>query len=95
MTTVFLTGASSLAAAAIALFFLRFWRQTADRFFLLFALAFAFFAVNRGLLAAVDPEHESRWWLYVLRLLAFGLILAAIVDKNWGDRRPRARARAG
>jgi hypothetical protein len=84
--TEFLAGGSALAAAAIALFFLRFWRQTGDRFFLLFALAFAVFAGNRTALAAIDPEDESRWWIYLLRLAAFVLILVAVVDKN----RPRA-----
>lgn len=88
--TIFLAGASAMAAAAIALFFLRFWRQTNDRFFLLFALAFGVFAGNRGFLAAIDPEHESRPWLYALRLVAFGLILVAIVDKNWGSRGARS-----
>src|SRR5687768_8049946 len=33
----FLAGASFIAAAAIALFFARFWRDTGDRFFALFA----------------------------------------------------------
>ena len=80
--TEFLAGASALAAAAIALFFLRFWRQTADRFFLLFALGFAVFAGNRVALAWIDPEHEDRAWIYVLRLAAFVLIIVAVVDKN-------------
>jgi hypothetical protein len=42
-----LVGGSVLASAAIALFFLRFWQQSRDRLFLIFALAFAVFAVNR------------------------------------------------
>lgn len=86
--TQFLAGASALASLAIALFFLRFWRQTADRFFVLFALAFGVFAVNRTALAAIDPENESRWWIYLLRLAAFALIIVAVVDKN----RPRSTA---
>jgi uncharacterized membrane protein HdeD (DUF308 family) len=78
----FLAGASMLASVAIALFFLRFWRQTADRLFAIFALAFAVFAVNRLLLTALDDESEGRVWVYVVRLLVFLLIIAAIVDKN-------------
>lgn len=81
----FLSGASVLAAAAISLFFLRFWRQTGDRFFGLFALAFLVFALNRLALVVLDSEDESRTWVYVARLAAFVLILVAIVDKN----RPR------
>lgn len=81
----FLSGASVLAAAAIALFFLRFWRETGDRFFGIFSLAFAVFAVNRLALVLLDADDESRTWVYVARLAAFVLILVAIVDKN----RPR------
>ncbi len=78
----FLSGASVVAAAAIALFFLRFWRESGDRFFALFALAFAIFAVNRTLLSALDDESEARTFVYVARAAAFGLIVLAIVDKN-------------
>lgn len=81
--TEFLSGASFLAAVAIALFFLRFWRETGDRFFALFALAFAVFSANRVALTFVDAEDEAtRTWIYVVRLVAFLLIIAAIVEKN-------------
>ncbi|HUP33542.1 MAG TPA: DUF5985 family protein [Gaiellaceae bacterium] len=83
----FLSGASLLAAAAIALFFLRFWRETGDRFFGFFALAFLVFALNRLALVLLDTDDESRTWVYVARLAAFVLIIVAIVDKN----RPRAQ----
>jgi len=86
MTLEFLSGASAVAAAAIALFFLAFWRDTDDRFFALFALAFAIFAVNRIALSVLDDESEARTLVYVARAVAFGLIVVAIVDKN----RPRA-----
>ena len=78
----FLAGASFLAAAAIALFFARFWRDTGDRFFALFALAFAIFAVNRLGLTVLDDESEARTFIYVARAAAFGLIILAIVEKN-------------
>ena len=86
----FLSGASFVAAAAVALFFVRFWRQSGDRFFGVFALAFAVFAVNRLVLTVLDSDDESRDWVYVARLAAFLLILAAIVDKN----RPRRQSSA-
>ena len=88
----FLSGASAVAAAAIALFFLRFWRESGDRFFALFALAFAIFAANRIALAALDDESEARTIVYVFRALAFGLIVVAIVDKN-RPATPRRRLR--
>ncbi len=75
-------GAIAMASMVAALFFLRFWRDTRDRFFLLFAIAFAIEGINRGLLGltVVSQEHEP--FFYLVRLFAFGLILMAIVDKN-------------
>ncbi len=85
MTVAFLAGASTLAAAAIALAFLRAWRDSADRLFLLFAIAFAVFAANRLALAVLNDESEARTLVYLARAVAFGLILVAIIDKNRGS----------
>jgi hypothetical protein len=106
----FMMGAIAMASAVVALFFLRFWRETGDRLFAIFALSFLLLGITRlGLAAsqseraarqdprAVAPaepaagesaraaatqlgEGETHW--YWLRLAAFLLILAAIVDKN-------------
>ncbi len=81
----FLDGASFLACFAIAVFFLRFWQMSGDRLLLLFALAFAVLAVNRIGLAVLDRDGEAGTFVYLARAVAFGLIVAAIVDKN---RRP-------
>jgi hypothetical protein len=78
-----ITGASVVASVAIALFFLRFWQQTRDRLFLIFALAFAVFAANRVLLSALGDESEAQTIVYFARALTFFLIALAIVDKNW------------
>jgi Family of unknown function (DUF5985) len=78
----FVSGASALASAVIALFFLRFWFDTRDRLFWMFSLAFAIFAVNRAVLTVLDETDEARTFVYLIRLAAFLLILVAIVDKN-------------
>ena len=78
----FLAGASVLASAAIALFFLRFWRDTGDRLFLIFALAFAVFAVNRVMLSVLDDEGEAQTAVYLARAVTFGLIALGIADKK-------------
>jgi uncharacterized membrane protein HdeD (DUF308 family) len=75
-------GAIVMATLVAALFFLRFWRDTRDRFFLFFALAFLGEGVNRLLLALTAVSQEREPLLYLVRLVAFGLILAAILDKN-------------
>jgi Family of unknown function (DUF5985) len=80
----FVSGATMAAALVIALIFFRYWRQTHDRLFLGFALGFAVFAASRLILAFLDEDDEGRIFVYGLRLLAFLLILAAIVDKNRG-----------
>lgn len=65
-----------------ALFFLRFRRETGERLFLAFSVAFALLAVQRLALALIPRSERNDVLIYGLRLLAFVLILAAIVDKN-------------
>jgi hypothetical protein len=77
-----ISGGTLVAALVIALFFLRYWRQTHDRLFLMFAGGFLTFAVSRLVLAFLEEDDEGRLFVYTLRLLAFALILLAIVDKN-------------
>lgn len=91
---LFLLGASCIASLVVALFFLRFWLDTRDRFFLLFAAAFAVDAAVRVTLATrAFEEHEP--FLYLGRLLMFVLIIAAILDKNRAGRGRAAGGAAG
>lgn len=83
----FVLGAIVMACAAAGVFFLRFWRRTRDRLFLIFALAFWLLGTNWLFLAFVNRD-ETRTWLYVLRLVAFILILVGIIDKNRDRRHP-------
>ena len=78
----YLLGATTMAAAIVGLVFLRFYRRTRDRFFLFFAAAFWLDAISRIYTWQRDPLHESETVVYVLRLVAYGLILVAIADKN-------------
>ena len=88
--SIFLTGGTATACFAIGLYFLRFWQRTGDRFFFIFALAFWVFCVNRVVLTVIGDEHEAvRTTVYAIRLAAFLLIVAAIVDKNRGAARSR------
>jgi hypothetical protein len=81
-----LLGASALASAIIGLFFLRFWKSSKDRFFLFFAAAFFIESANKVFLQVVVGLDEDAPVYFLIRLLAYGLILAAILDKNLGDR---------
>lgn len=82
----FLTGATMLAFAGVALFFWKFWRRTGDPFFALFSLGFALFAINRLVYHYLNDEHSLA--VYVIRLIAFVTILTAILHKNTTGRRP-------
>ena len=77
-----LTGAVAMASLVATLFFLRFWRQTRDSFFLLFSVAFGLDAATRFLLGLTSPTGETEPLFYLARLVTFGLIIAAIVHKN-------------
>jgi len=83
----FLTGIATCGSLGVATFFLRFWVDTRDRFFALFAAAFLILAVNWLLVAIWQPGSETRPFFYILRLAAFGLIMVAVWEKNRPDRR--------
>jgi hypothetical protein len=78
----FLNGVAASAAFVAGIIFLKSWRQTADRLFLWFAFAFWMFAANWGAVSVLHPADEARHWFYVLRLIGFVMILAAVIDKN-------------
>jgi uncharacterized membrane protein YeiB len=80
--TAVMSGAIAMEYAVAGLFFLRFWRDTRDRLFAVFAIAFFMLGVQRLLLATTTVEAESRTGLYLVRLAAFMLILLAILGKN-------------
>lgn len=75
-------GAVAAAFGVAALFFLRYWRSSGDRFFLFFALSFFIEAVNRVFLGARTNSSDSQPEYYLIRLISYGLILYAILDKN-------------
>ena len=82
----FLSGAVALAYLVAGVYFLRFWRKTRDHLFLSFALAFWLLTLNQALAAAFGAGDERTGWTYLLRVIGFLLILAAIVHKNLSRR---------
>lgn len=68
--------------AVAGLFFLKFWAASRDRLFALFAAAFWILGIQRLLLAATRTIFEDQAVFYTLRLLAFVIIIVAIIDKN-------------
>lgn len=78
---VFLQAVSAAGALVASLVFLRFWRDTGDRLFTFFSAAFALLALSWTLLGLASTD-ETRPYIYAIRLVAFLLIIGAIIDKN-------------
>lgn len=92
MISEFISGGTAVASFVIAAFFIRYWQQTRDRLFLMFAAGFLTFGISRVVLAFLGEDDEGRVLIYALRLVAFALILIAIVQKN---RTPPAPGQGG
>lgn len=73
-----------MASLIAALFFLRYWRATRERLFGYFALFFVGMTANWTVLALVDqPVDEARQvHAYLIRLVAFVILIVGIIDKN-------------
>jgi hypothetical protein len=76
-----LMGAIAAASFVAGLFFFRFWRNSRDRFFLYFALSFWIEAVNRIALGLFSGSELTPVF-YGVRVIAYGLIVLAILQKN-------------
>lgn len=85
----FLNGVTAAACLALGFLFFRLWRDTRDRFFVLFGLAFWMLALGAFLVFLAAGASEHQHYLYLGRLGAFLLIIAAIVDKNLSSGRSR------
>ena len=77
-----LSGAIIMGYFAIGLFFIQFWRQSRDTLFMMFALAFWAFAIERGIIHIISPEYELRPLVFVTRIIGYILIVIGIVHKN-------------
>lgn len=78
-----ISGAIAALSLVAALFFLRFWRSSRDKFFLWFAISFGIEGLNRMAMAIMRQANEDTPVHYVVRLVSYLLILYAIVEKNF------------
>jgi len=81
-----LIGAIAMASLIAGVFFLRFWRDTKDVFFLFFAASFILEAANRAALGLSPDPNEGSPLFYFVRLVSFLLIVVAIIKKNRGKK---------
>jgi hypothetical protein len=85
-------GASAALSLVAAVFFLKFWRHTRDGLFAAFAAGFAALAAHWGVLGVMNPDSETRHYVYLVRFAAFALFIAGIVNKNRRSVPPAAPA---
>jgi hypothetical protein len=85
----FLGGLTAMGYLVAGAFFLKFWRQSRDPLFAVFAVAFWLMAVNQAILALLLNDQDSQREAYLLRLAAFVLIVVAILRKNMSKPSPR------
>lgn len=78
----FLQAVAATAAFVNGVFFWRFWRQSRDQLFAMFALAFWLLATSWAILGVFNPTGETLPYVYALRLLAFLVLIGGIVQKN-------------
>ena len=82
MINGFLLGLTVSASLTAGIFFLKFWKQTQDRLFLAFSVAFIIESINRIGFLFLDAPNEGNAVLYGIRLASYLLILIAIINKN-------------
>jgi hypothetical protein len=78
----FLLGIIVTCSLTAGMFFLKFWRRTRDPLFLAFSLAFTIEGLNRTAILFLVHPNEGSPAIYLVRLFAFLIILAAILWKN-------------
>jgi hypothetical protein len=94
MLSAFLSGVYMMGLSIAGLIFLRLWKESAERLFCAFAIAFWLMALERIPLALFHQMKEPGSLVYLLRLAAFLLILEAIARKNRLARRGRAKMKS-
>lgn len=78
----FFSGMITMGYFVASAFFFRFWVRTSDALFIAFSVAFLLLAISTALTALLSLPYEERSWLYLIRLVAFVLLIGAILGKN-------------
>ncbi len=79
----FFGGMITMGFVVSGLFFLRFWHRTGEWLFAVFAIAFWLLALHKALLGLPAGTTENEAWAFLPTLAAFGLLILAILVKNF------------
>ena len=83
-----ISGGVAMGYAVAGLFFLRFYKRTKDQLFFWFAIAFWILGATRiGLV--INGERYEDTIFFVLRFIAFSLLIVAIWRKNTASSSPK------
>lgn len=78
----FLSGSITALYIVASFFFQRYAQKTADSFFGYFSIAFMLLAVERIVGLTIGVTVEIQPIIYLFRLVAFSVIIVAILRKN-------------
>jgi Family of unknown function (DUF5985) len=79
----FFSGMITMGYFVASAFFFRFWVRTSDALFIAFSVSFLLLAISAALTSLLSLPYEERSWLYLIRLVAFVLLIGAILGKNF------------
>lgn len=79
----FMAGINTAGFLIAMLFFFKFWRRSGDLLFLAFWVGFLLLAIGQSLLVLTDTAPAQQAYLFIPRIVAFALITAAILYKNY------------
>lgn len=85
---IFLSGMVTMGLLIAGLFFFRFWSRTRDRLFAIFGVAFVLIAINEVFTPPSGINPNPIYYAYLLRVIAFLLLIVGIVAKNLEQRKP-------
>lgn len=80
--SMFLGGADTFGFLIAALLFLRAYNRTRDVLFATFGAALALLAINQALYEIAWAQSAEWSWVFLIRLVAFSLLIVAIIHKN-------------
>src|SRR5580704_1735731 len=84
--TIFVLGALAVMFLIAGVFFLRFWRESRDSFFLAFAVSFLIRGLNSAQPVFMDRPSVGSPLYYLVDVCSSLLILVAILKKNLGEK---------
>ena len=79
---IFVSGLNAMGFLIAGVFFFRFWARTREKLFATFGISFFLLAANTVVRNAFGLPEEQLFWAYLLRVIAFLLLITAISMKN-------------